>query len=107
MVRAEGMPSFLGVGIGNAAAILMPIDRRAAIVMASPGPDDFFVRSHTKPAEELNQRFAYNARRELFHHPDDDPLDGVDQPSVRDREMVISQSPESYLLPDGPAGASG
>ncbi|MBD0746175.1 DUF4238 domain-containing protein [Streptomyces sp. CBMA152] len=99
LVRADDMPSFLGVGIGNAAAILMPIDRRAAIIMASPGHDDFFVRTHTKLAKELNQRLADNARRELFHHPDDNPLDGVDLPPMRDREMMISQSPEGFLMP--------
>lgn len=107
LVREEGVPSLLGVGIGNAAAILMPIDRRAAIIMAPPGNDDFFVRTHTKLAKELNQRFACNARRELFHHPDDNPLDGVVLPPVRDREMMLSHSPDSFLLPDGPASASG
>lgn len=77
LVRDEDMPSWSGVGIGNAAVILMPIDRRAAIMMASLGPDDFFVRTHTKLAKELNQRLAYNARGELFHHPDDNPLEGL------------------------------
>ncbi|MEU2873893.1 DUF4238 domain-containing protein [Streptomyces olivoreticuli] len=107
LVPEEGAPSFRGVGIGNAAAILMPIDRRAAIIMASPGSDDFVARSHTRLAKELNQRFAYNARRELFHHPDDNPLGGIELPPVRDRETTISQPPESFLPPDGPAGASG
>ncbi len=74
-------------------------DRRAAIIMASPGHDDFFVRTHTKLAKELNQRLADNARRELFHHPHDNPLDGVDLPPMRDREMMISQSPKGFLMP--------
>ncbi|MEV5186174.1 DUF4238 domain-containing protein [Streptomyces werraensis] len=106
LAREENTPSFRGVGIGNAAAILVPIDRRAAIMMASPGPDDFIVRPHTKLATELNQRFAYNARRELFHHPDDNPLEGVELPPVRDHEIVISQPPGRYLMPDGPSDAS-
>ncbi|WP_406305055.1 DUF4238 domain-containing protein [Streptomyces sp. NBC_00885] len=105
LVRDEDMPSWSGVGIGNAAVILMPIDRRAAIMMASLGPDDFFVRTHTKLAKELNQRLAYNARGELFHHPDDNPLEGVELPPVRGREMMISQPPENFLLPDGPSHA--
>ncbi|MFE2426838.1 DUF4238 domain-containing protein [Streptomyces sp. NPDC059373] len=104
LVREETLPSFYGVGIANAAAVLVPIDRRAAIMMASPGPD-FVVRTHTKLALELNQRFAWNARRELFHHPDDNPLEGVELPSVRDREMQVSQRPENFLLPDGPSDA--
>ncbi|MEF9906875.1 DUF4238 domain-containing protein [Streptomyces sp. P9-A2] len=107
LVREENMPRFLGVGIGNAAAILMPIDRRAAIIMASPGHDDFDVRTHTKLAKELNQCFACNARRELFHHPDDTPLQGVELPPARDREMQVSQPPQRYLMPDGPSDAFG
>ncbi|EST29892.1 DUF4238 domain-containing protein [Streptomyces roseochromogenus] len=99
------MPSWRGVGIGNAAAIIMPIDRRAAIIMASPGPD-FEFPATTKVAKELNHRLAWNARKELFHHPDDNPLDGIELPPVREREMEISQLPESFLLPDGPASAS-
>ncbi|MGY5099669.1 DUF4238 domain-containing protein [Streptomyces sp. 900105245] len=98
-------PSWRGVGIGNAAAIIMPIDRRAAIIMASPGPD-FVFPATTKVAKELNHRLAWNARKELFHHPDDNPLDGIELPPVREREMEISQLPESFLLPDGPASTS-
>jgi hypothetical protein len=105
LVREENIPRFLGVGIGNASAILIPIDRRAAIIMASPGHDDFVVRTHTKLAKELNQRFACNARRELFHQPDDTPLQGVELPPVRDREMKVSQQPQRYLMPDGPSDA--
>ncbi|MEV8017762.1 DUF4238 domain-containing protein [Streptomyces sp. NPDC086554] len=105
LVRGEDVPSFLGVGVGNAAAVLIPIDRRTVIMMAPPGPDDFFVRPHTKLAKELNQRFAYNARRELYHHPDDNPLQGIELPPPRDREMMFSQPPEHYLLPDGPSDA--
>ncbi|MFD3729532.1 DUF4238 domain-containing protein [Streptomyces sp. NPDC058671] len=85
LVRDEDMPAFLGVGLGTAAAILMPIDRRAAIMMAGPG-EDFVVRPHAKLAKELNQRFAFNARKELYHHPDDRPLEGIRLPPVRERE---------------------
>lgn len=102
LVRDEEMPAFVGVGLGTAAAILMPIGRRAAIMMAGPG-EDFVVRPHAKLAKELNQRFAFNARKELYHHPDDNPLEGIKLPPVREREMRMSQPPESYLMPDGPS----
>jgi hypothetical protein len=105
LVRGDDVPRWFGVGIGNAAAILVPIDRRAAIIMASPGHDDFFVRTFTKLAKELNQRFADNARNELFHHPDDNPLDGVELPAIRERETQVSQPPQRYLMPDGPSDA--
>ncbi|MFH9985975.1 DUF4238 domain-containing protein [Streptomyces luteogriseus] len=105
LVREDEFPSFRGVGIGNAAAILVPIDRRAAVMMASPGHDDFVVRPHAKLAMELNQRFADNVRKELFHHPDDNPLQGIELRPVRDRETVISQPPETFLMPDGPSDA--
>ncbi|MGX1223465.1 hypothetical protein [Streptomyces ambofaciens] len=73
--------------------------------MASPGPD-FVFPATTKVAKELNHRLAWNARKELFHHPDDNPLDGIELPPAREREMEISQLPESFLLPDGPASTS-
>ncbi|MFF5147814.1 DUF4238 domain-containing protein [Streptomyces sp. NPDC013157] len=104
LMRHPETSSWRGVGIGNAAAILMPIDRRAAIIMASPGPD-FVFPATTKVAKELNHRLAWNARKELFHHPEDNPLEGIELPPVREREMEISQPLESILLPDGPAGA--
>ncbi|MDC2953352.1 DUF4238 domain-containing protein [Streptomyces gilvifuscus] len=103
LMRGEDVPSFRGVGVGNAAAILVPIDRRVAIMMASSRHGDFVVRTHTKLAKELNQRFADNARKELFHHPDDNPLDGVELHPVRDRETVISQPPEAFMMADGPS----
>lgn len=105
LVRDEDAPAWRGVGIGTAGAILMPIDRRVAIMMVSSDVDDFSVRTHTKLAKELNQRFAFNARRELFHHPDDDPLEGVELPSPRDSEIRISQPPSNFLMPDGPSDA--
>ncbi|MFJ3359549.1 DUF4238 domain-containing protein [Streptomyces anthocyanicus] len=102
LVRDDDMPPWSGVGIANAAAVLVPIDRRVAIIMREPGPDVSYPAS-TKAARELNQRFAWNARKELFHHPDDNPLDGVKLPPVRDREMQVSQGPENFLMPDGPS----
>lgn len=61
--------------------------------------------SRPGPASALNERFAWNARKELFHHPDDNPLNGVELPPVRDRETQVSQPPENFLLPDGPSDA--
>ncbi|MBO1334389.1 DUF4238 domain-containing protein [Streptomyces sp. VRA16 Mangrove soil] len=105
LVRDEDTPAWRGVGIGTAGAILMPIDRRVAIMMVPSDDDDFCVRTHTKLAKELNQRFAFNARRELFHHPDDDPLEGAELPSPRNSEIRISQPPSKFLMPDGPPDA--
>lgn len=105
LLRDARQPEWRGVGLVNAAAILIPIDRRAAIIMGAPGPD-FEFPATAKVAKELNHRFAWNARTDLFHHPDDDPLAGIDLPSIRDRETWFSQSPENFLLPDGPPDVS-
>src|SRR5262245_13353915 len=39
-------------------------------------------------ANAFNQYTLWNARREAFHHPDDDPFANVKIPNLRDREMV-------------------
>ena len=46
----------------------------------------------TKTAVDLNRATAGNARRYVFHHPDDDPLHGLVLPQPRERELA---SPEA------------
>ncbi|MBL1104910.1 DUF4238 domain-containing protein [Streptomyces sp. 5-8] len=101
LVRDEDEPEWSGVGLANAAAIMVPIDRQAAIIMtASGGPDGMFPAS-TAVANELNRRFAWNSRIELFHHPDDNPLAGIELPPVRSVEAEFSQTAEDFIRPEG------
>lgn len=105
LMRDESEPEWRGVGLANAAAIMMPIDRQAAIIMTASGGRDGMFPASAKVANELNSRFAWNARSELFHHPDDDPVAGINLPPRRDREAQFSQAPERFLMPEGPSEA--
>lgn len=102
LMQDPSQPEWRGVGLANAAAILVPIDRRAAIVMQPPGIPDHELQTSAKVARELNHRFAWNSRIELFHHPDDNPLAGIELPPVRSNEVEFSQTAENFVRPDGP-----
>ncbi|MFE7762974.1 DUF4238 domain-containing protein [Streptomyces sp. NPDC057438] len=101
LMRDPGQPEWKGVGLANAAAILVPIDRRAAIIMEPPGVPDYVLPASAKAARELNRRFAWNSRTELFHHPDDNPLVGIELPPVRSIEAEFSQTAEDFIRPEG------
>jgi hypothetical protein len=97
LLRDPSAPEWRGVGLATAAAILVPIDRRAAIIMTSPGAHDGMFPAEAGVANELNHHFAWNSRTELFHHPDDNPLDGIELPPVRTQETKFSQTAETFV----------
>lgn len=101
LLRDAREPEWRGVGLANAAAIMVPIDRQAAIIMTSPGAHDGMFPADAGVANELNHRFAWNSRIELFHHPDDNPLDGIELPQVRAQETKFSQTAENFVRPEG------
>jgi hypothetical protein len=57
--------------------------------LGSPESPDFQNPGTTALAWDINQRTANAARRAVYHHPDDDPLKGVELPPRRDHEMII------------------
>jgi len=85
---AAGHPPGTGVGIGNAGEVHIPLDRRVALSMSDGSTGDLRVRGVTKTAVFLNDATARNARRYLFHHPEDDPLRGLRLPGPRLRELA-------------------
>jgi hypothetical protein len=101
LLRDASEPEWRGVGLANAAAIMVPIDRQAAIIMTAPGGRDGMFPVSAEVANELNHRFAWNSRIELFHHPDDNPLDGIELPPVRAQEAKFSQTAENFVRPEG------
>ena len=66
-------PDGTTVAVGNAAEIQVPLDRRVALSVLSGRRGDECVRGVTKTAVDLNKATVGNARRYIFHHPDDDP----------------------------------
>jgi len=85
-------PAGTTVAMGDAAVVQVPLDRRVALSMLSRRRGDQRTRGVTKTAADLNRATASNARRYVFHHPDDDPLEGLVIPQPRGRELA---SPEA------------
>ncbi|WP_030276367.1 DUF4238 domain-containing protein [Streptomyces sp. NRRL B-24484] len=88
------------VGVANAGAIILPLDRRAAIIMYDPAPD-FRLPGTTRLARFINQHVAWSARAAVFHHPDDNPLDGIQLLPQRGPELQFSHAPDDLIHPDG------
>jgi Protein of unknown function (DUF4238) len=81
-------PEILGVGIANAGEIYVPLDRCVGLSMGSQGAGDIRVSGVVKTALYCNDAMARNARKYLFHHPEDDPLHGLELPEPRERELA-------------------
>jgi hypothetical protein len=71
--------------------------------MTEIGGDDDTGPGTTKLAKDFNQLLARNARRAIFHHPDDQPLEGIELPEPREREIYVDHP--AGLPPPGPADA--
>lgn len=69
----------------------MALDRRVGLSIGNEGTGDARLPGVTKTAPFLNDAVVKNTRRYLFHHPDDDPLHGLELPMPRTRELA---SPE-------------
>jgi len=82
-------PDGTTVAVGTAAEIQVPLDRRVALsILSRRRRGDERVPGVTKTAMDLNRATAGNARRYVFHHPDDDPLHGLALPQPRERELA-------------------
>jgi hypothetical protein len=89
---AANHPARTGVGIGNAGEVHVPLDRRVALSMGDGSTGDARLQGVTKTAIYLNDAMARNARKYLFHHPEDDPLRGLELPGPRVRELASPQA---------------
>lgn len=92
--RQEDRGMGLGTGLGTAAELFVPISRRVGLHLGElppldqePGPP-VEVRGTARFARWSNQHTLWNARRIAFHHPADDPLNGLDNRGERDCEML-------------------
>lgn len=68
-----------GVGLGTAETVVFALDRHRVLLMRHPDPrlTEGVVDIEDAFARRLNIAIANRARRWIFHHPDDRPLDGV------------------------------
>jgi hypothetical protein len=84
---APDHPAGTGIGIFNAGEVHVALDRRVALSISHTKFGDVRTAGVTKTAIYLNDATAKNARRYVFHHPDDDPLRGLMLPQPREHEL--------------------
>lgn len=89
-----------GPSIGTASELLLPLGRTALLTMGELGSDreDYLGTANALIANVVNRHTLMNARREAFHHPDDDPFRGLELPDRLDREMDISDDHINSLI---------
>ncbi|MEU5934542.1 DUF4238 domain-containing protein [Micromonospora sp. NPDC047187] len=108
LVADPDRPQWSGVGLRTAGAILVPLDRRAALWMEAPKAADEQLAGTAAVANVYNWLVVGQAHKALFHHPDDDPLAGIDLPQPRGRLMGGYEQVKGFVYPDGmppiPAG---
>lgn len=104
LVRHPNSDPARGVGLASAGGVLVPLDRRVGLLMTLIGAPDNVVPGTTAWAREFNQRLAWEARRAIFHHPDDRPLDGIELLEPRNREVHVDDP--ASLLPPGTDGGN-
>jgi hypothetical protein len=89
LVPHEDHPEWSGVGLANAGGYALPLARRLGLVIgASPDLPDMRVPGTAKLAASLNGHVVLNARKAVFHHPDDaEVLTRVTLPPERTLEI--------------------
>ncbi|WP_167406461.1 DUF4238 domain-containing protein [Amycolatopsis thailandensis] len=71
--------------------ILVPLDRRAALLMDEGKGRDRVIAGTTQVSRRLNQEIVNGARRCVFHHPDDDPLAGLVLPEPQEQRVMFER----------------
>ena len=72
----------MGIGLLTAGRVLVPLGRRVALLMNGLGAPGFRVRRTSAVATEVNAGVTWNSQRAIFHHPDNDPLAGIELPEA-------------------------
>jgi hypothetical protein len=101
LLRGPNDASDSPVGLETAGGILVPLDRRVALLMTEVGAQDLQLTGFTALANSFNQRLADGARRVIFHHPADDPLRGLKLPKPR-RQELHAPDPAELLRQSAP-----
>jgi hypothetical protein len=88
------------VGLGTAAQLIMPLHRRALLIMGDLDDELRFVRvpGTALIANTVNALTLRNARRAGFHHPDDRPFAGLKIPEPPTTEMSAGPGEVESLI---------
>lgn len=89
LLPRPGAARWEGIGLATAGGFAVPLDRRSALVIgASPDLPDMRVPGNAALANRVNAGVAANARRAIYHHPDDrEVLRGLRLPPARSYEI--------------------
>lgn len=82
------------LGVTSNGGVLVPLDRRVALVMGELGERDRQLRGTTQVARAVNQYSVSNARRWVFHHPEDAPLEGLILPEPEEPQIRYERWPD-------------
>ncbi len=96
LMKPFGQDPGLPVGTATAGGVLVALDRRLGLMMTNDRLGDAEIPGSTVLANSLNQRLVREARRHIFHHPDDNPLQGLSLPPRREREVEVAD-PRQFL----------
>jgi len=81
LIPDENHPPFLGVGLNNAAAITIALDRHTLLWLADPAMADFDFPPTVQLARAHNRSTIFGADRFVYTHPKDaDPTEGLPLP---------------------------
>lgn len=97
-VRPEN--ATFGVGLAVADEITLPLDRHHALMITrEPLRAEGVYESVAGTAERLNRMTAAHAHRWVIHHPEDNPLEGIELPPLRSRTRI--EFPMQRIVPEG------
>ncbi|MFD6033318.1 DUF4238 domain-containing protein [Streptomyces griseoincarnatus] len=112
LVVAPDHPDWQGVGIATAELFLVPLSRRTVLTiqprrrLSSSSIDaslvpDFIKEGTTSIARSINQGIAARARKYIYHHPDESPLDGLYMPLPETRARLAASNASELIREEG------
>lgn len=112
LVTGPDYPAWRGVGIATAELFLVPLSRRMVLTIQPRSCfERFGVRTDKVPdarfpgttsiARSVNAETAWRAKRYVYHHPDEAPLDGVPLPTVEDAQSFTPQVGDQLIREEG------
>lgn len=101
LIGDPSMPRIIGVGISNAAAVMVPLDRRTLLLLPqTPVMGD--LQPSAAAARDQNRYTAAGAERFVYTHLDDDPAHLVAAAQRRKREYQEMMSGPDVVNRDRP-----
>ncbi len=112
MAVDENYPEHMGVGIATADLFTVPLTRRLGLNIQPrialrqytddvDGVRDFVVTGTTAFANSMNQQTVNQARRYVYHHPDDELSGRIHLPAPVDRSRMDTSTGDNMIREEG------